>query len=208
MTKPLPFTAILVAALVLTAGCAPQAPQLSSSTTGTSPAPAAASTEPTASSTTSSPVEILLSGTGIGEFGFGDAEAEAEAGLGEVLGQPDDEFTGVLCELDSGSPWSRTLTYGALSVVFAAESKSKTAARTMISWSFRVEGPVEAPLAVQDDLPFEASFEELVTAFPGGTIEDTGLGDGSEIFTAPNGIRLIGSGSPELAQSGELLFCE
>ena len=50
--------------------------------------------------------------------------------------------------------------------------------------------------------------KELAAAFPEGELTETGLGDGSQVFSAPNGLRFVGIGTPDQVQAGELLVCE
>jgi hypothetical protein len=201
-----------LAALLAVSGCALVQPASSSSqvTSVVTPAAVTPSASPTSASPTPTPsaVQVVLGGDGIGELAFGTAEADATAELTTALGAPEETTEGRLCELDTGSPWSRSLHWGGLTVVFAGTKKAKTAPRTLLAWTARVEDGLEPPLALQDDLPLDLSMAELDAAYPEGDLVETGLGDGSQIFTAPNGIRFIGIGTPDTIQGGELLVCE
>ena len=44
--------------------------------------------------------------------------------------------------------------------------------------------------------------------YPAATLEDTGLGDDSQILTLPNSLRFLGVHQPDLVQAGAPLFCE
>lgn len=152
--------------------------------------------------------ELLLTGAGLGGFKFGAKEAAVEAMLNGVIGKPDSVYSGAQCELDSGSPWARALSYGGLSVLFVADVKSKTAPRYLRSWSLGLEGNVSNAVKLQDDLPTDLSFAQLKKKYPKGTLEDSGLGDGTQIFTHPDGIRYLGLEYPDLVQGGEIAICE
>lgn len=176
------------------------------------PAPSVTAT-PTAtptSSPTSAPPQakgLVLSGSGIGGNKFGTAEAKVEKAIAAVLGEPDDSAQGVLCELDSSSPWHRSVFYDGLVVLFTAETGSKTAPRTLNSWSMSVKD-VPKKVTIEDGIPLNLTFKELKAKYPKGKLEDTGLGDGSQIFTLPSGLRFVGEKKPDLVMAGELHYCE
>ncbi|HRA74635.1 MAG TPA: hypothetical protein PLE12_00200 [Propionicimonas sp.] len=202
-----------LAALLALTGCAIVQPASSSAevpsvvVSSTSPDPASPTPTFTPSPTPTA-VSVVLGGEGIGELSFGTAEAEAVEHLTAALGEPAETTEGRLCELDSGSPWSRALHWDGVTVVFAGTKKAKSAPRSLLAWTARIEDGLQPPLALQDDLPLDLSMKELDAAYPEGDLEETGLGDGSQIFTAPNGIRFIGIGTPDTIQGGELLVCE
>lgn len=150
---------------------------------------------------------LVLSGNGVGGHKFGTAEAKVEKTLDSTLGEPDESVQGILCELDSGSPWHRSAIYDGLSVVFTAKSAKKSAPRTLNSWSLSLEGK-RSDVRLEDDIPLNLSFKQLKAKYPKGKLSDSGLGDGSEIFTLPNGIRFVGVEVPDMVMAGELHYCE
>lgn len=150
----------------------------------------------------------MLRGDGIGSQKFGAKEATVEKALNAQLGEPDESVQGILCELNASSPWQRTLIYDGLSVLFVADSASRKAPRTLNGWALGLEGSRPAVLQIQDDIPLNLSFAELKKRYPKGTLEDTGLGDDSQIFTLPNGIRFLGVEFPDLVMAGEVHYCE
>lgn len=165
-------------------------------------------TQPSPSAATPSAAPVVLAGTGIAGHAFGDAEGTVLTTLNGSLGSADDSHQGVLCELDSGSPWSQTVNYGGLSVLFVATSKSKTAPRSLKAWSLRLDEPANPNLVIADNVPLDLSFKQLKAKYPAAKLEDTGLGDDSQILTLPNKLRFLGVGTPDLVQAGALLFCE
>lgn len=168
----------------------------------------ATATEPTPTTTTPSSAPVLLAGTGIAGHAFGAAESTVLSTLNDRLGGAEDSHQGVLCELDPGGPWSQTVNYGELSVLFVAKSKSKTAPRSLTAWTLRLDKPLSPAVAVADNVPLDLSFKQLKAKYPAAKLEDTGLGDGSQILTLPNKLRFLGVGTPDLVQAGALLFCE
>ena len=150
---------------------------------------------------------LVLAGDGVGGHKFGTAEAKVEKTLASALGEPDESVQGILCELDSGSPWHRSVIYDGLAVVFTAKSTKKSAPRTLNSWSLSLDGKLPK-VQIEDDVPLNLSFKQLKAKYPKGKLADTGLGDGSEIFTLPNGIRFVGVEAPDMVMAGELHYCE
>jgi len=149
----------------------------------------------------------VLSGKGLGGHKFGTSEAKVEKTLDSKLGEPDESIQGVMCEFDSASPWQRSLIYDGLSVLFTAKSTKKSAPRTLNGWSLALDGS-KPKFQLEDDVPLNLSFKQLKKKYPKGKLADTGLGDGSEMFTLPNGIRFIGVEVPDMVSAGELHFCE
>lgn len=225
------------AAALLLAGCGQTAPTVAvpnpPSVSESAPAPTASSLTPTSSPTPSvsasptpspsptttatatptpspSPTKakgLVLAGTGVAGHKFGTAEAKVEKTLASALGEPDESVQGILCELDSGSPWHRSIIYDGLAVVFTAKSAKKSAPRTLDSWSLSLEGKLPE-VRIEDDIPLDLSFKQLKAKYPKGKLVDSGLGDGSEIFTLPNGIRFVGMDVPDMVMAGELHYCE
>lgn len=162
---------------------------------------------PTASPTPTRAKGLMLAGNGVGGHKFGTAEAKVEKTLASAMGEPDESVQGILCELDSSSPWHRSIIYDGLSVVFTAKSAKKSSPRTLDSWSLSLDGKLPA-VQLEDDIPLNLSFKQLKAKYPKGKLVDTGLGDGSEIFTLPNGIRFVGVDVPDMVMAGELHYCE
>ena len=167
-----------------------------------------ASQTPTPSVSPTKAKGLVLAGNGVGGHKFGTAEAKVEKTLDTALGEPDESVQGILCELDSGSPWHRSLHYDGLSVVFTAKSAKKSAPRTLSSWSLSLGGKLPKGVAIVDDVPLNLSFKQLKAKYPKGKLVDTGLGDGSEIFTLPNGLRFVGVEVPDMVMAGDLGYCE
>lgn len=182
-------------------------PTSSESATPTASPTDAVSATPTPSPTTTTAKGLVLAGSGVGGHEFGAAEAEVVETLASALGNPDESVQGVLCELDSGSPWQRSVIYDGLSVMFTAKSAKKSAARTLNSWSLSLDGGVPK-FQLEDDIPLDLSFKQLKAKYPKGKLTDTGLGDDSQIFTLPNGIRFVGVDVPDMVMAGELHYCE
>lgn len=149
----------------------------------------------------------MLSGHGVGSHKFGTAEAKVEKTLDKALGEPDESIQGVSCDFDSGSPWQRTVIYDGLAVMFTAKTAKKSAPRTLNSWSLTLGGKLPK-VQLEDNIPLDLSFKQLKAKYPKGKLTDTGLGDGSEVFTLPNGIRFVGVEQPDMVTGGELHFCE
>lgn len=166
------------------------------------------SATPSPSATPTKAKGLVLAGDGVGGHKFRTAEAKVEKTLDAALGEPDESVQGILCELDSGSPWHRSLHYDGLSVVFTAKSAKKSAPRTLNSWSLSLGGKLPKGVQLVDDIPTNLSFKQLKAKYPKGKLTDTGLGDGSEIFTLPNGIRFVGVDVPDMVMAGELGYCE
>ena len=185
-----------------------------SATDSPSPTPSESPTvsaSPTVTATpSSSPTKatgLVLAGDGVGGHKFGTAEAKVEKTLASALGEPDESVQGILCQLDPGSPWERTVIHGGLAVVFTATSAKKSAPRTLNNWSLALEGKLPK-IQIEDDIPLNLNFKQLKAKYPKGKLADTGLGDGSQIFTLPNGIRFVGVDTPDMVMAGELHYCE
>ncbi|MEA5116258.1 MAG: hypothetical protein VB036_01430 [Propionicimonas sp.] len=165
---------------------------------------------PTASPTPSKPsaTGFQLSGTGLGGMKWGATADEVEALLNAEFGAPSEVYVGLDCELNPSSPWSRTLSYGALGVHFVANGTSRNAAKFLRSWSLGLEGDIDPRLRIANNLPTFASFADLTKKYPEGTLEDSPFADGTQIFTHPNGIRYIGEQIPDVMQAGELGSCD
>ncbi|MGB7963983.1 MAG: hypothetical protein WCF12_13640 [Propionicimonas sp.] len=207
------WLAVGVASVFALTGCAitpPTPPVAGPSQTAQPMTPSASATtsEPSPAATTPSASPVVLAGTGLAGHPFGDAEATVLTTLNAALGGAEDSHQGLLCELDSGSPWSQTVNYGGLAVLFVAPSKSKTAPRSLKAWSLRLDQPVDPALAIADNVPLDLSFKQLKAKYPAAKLEDTGLGDDSQILTLPNKLRFLGIETPDLVQAGALLFCE
>lgn len=182
---------------------APESPTPAPSVTVTS----TPSATPTPSPSPTKAKGLLLAGNGVGGHKFGTAEAKVEKTLNSTLGEPEDSVQGILCELDSSSPWHRAILYDGLAVVFTAKSAKKSAPRTLNRWSLSLDGK-RPDVRLEDDIPLNLSFKQLKAKYPKGKLSDTGLGDDSEIFTLPNGIRFVGVDVPDMVMAGELHYCE
>lgn len=217
-------TVVATAALVLSS-CAtqPPAPPITPSPTPTpsltptptpTPTPTVSVTPTPTPTPTATPTakptkasELVLAGTGIAGHKFGAAEAKVEKTLTSTMGKADEAVEGILCELNASSPWQRTLIYDGLSVLFTAKSDSKSAPRSLNGWALGLEGS-RPSIRMQDDVPLNLSFAELKKKYPKGSLEETNLGDGSQIFTLPNGVRFLGVEYPDLVMAGEVHYCE
>ncbi len=152
---------------------------------------------------------LVLRGDGLGAYAFGAKQLDVTALLEESLGEPDESSQGVRCELDDGSPWAQTVSWGSFWVEYDAKDSSKKSPRTLAAWGTSVDAPLPDPLVLQDDLPLAATFAQLKTAYPSGKLEDLGLGDGSKRFVLPNKIFYVGSGNrPANIQAGVFSTCE
>lgn len=185
-------------------------PALPPSVTPT-PTPTATATESSATPSatpTDAGANLILRGDGLGAFDFGAKQALVVELLSDQLGAPDESSQGILCELNDASPWAETQSYGGLWVQFVAKDKKKASPRTLAAWGFSLAEEFGEPLQMADDVPLTLGFKALKAKYPDGKLEDTGFGDGSKIFTLPDGIRFIGAGKPDTVQAGELSFCE
>jgi hypothetical protein len=209
-----------LAVTLLVVGCATTSPvQLSSvpSTPAGTPTPSATATPTgaaTPSATPSKPAEmrLLLTGKGVGRHRFGAAEADVEGTLTAALGQPDDTFQGVACELDSNSPYGRQLAYGSTYVIFeSAPRKGAKAPRTLSLWSSDLTTPLVSPLAYDPSLPARPTFTQLKTLYPKGKLVEIELGDSSIWrFTTPSGVWYRGESAtaPDTIGAGSERPCE
>jgi hypothetical protein len=217
MSHPKRLLLLAVAVLVAVAGCAVTPPATSQSSVAT-PSSVSASASPTASSTVASPTPsaaettasatLELEGNGLGGLTFGTPEKTVAELLTARLGTPDERMEGVLCELNDAAPWAATVTYGGLWVQYQAKTASKKAPRTLTAWGFQLVEPFQPPLVMADDVPLDLDFAELKSQFPDGKLTDSELGDGGKIFTLANGIRFIGTGSPDTVMAGEISYCD
>ena len=151
------------------------------------------------------PNAIILGPTYLGQLKFGTPEKTDVALLKSRLGDPDDVFEGVFCELDPASPFSATYTYGSLSVVFLAKNTKSTSPRTLQGWSYALADGLTSTFALEGGLPADPTFEQLQQAYPQGKLARSEIGT---VFTLPNGIQFIGSEEPDFVQSGPFAGCE
>lgn len=168
-----------------------------------------ASMTPSPTASQADTVALELRGDGLGAYSFGAAEDDVLAILEAELGQPDDSFQGVGCELNSESPWGETLQWGDLRVNFSAKTASRTAPRTLSAWSMPLPAEPPSPVTVQDGLPLDLSFAELQAQYPDGELET--VMPGSEkvhVFTLASGITFTGVDAPESVRAGVFEFCE
>ena len=196
-------------------GCATQPPAptlLRPGVTASGPATptpvAAPGSDPGPASITPTAASVVLAGTGVAGEQFGAAEAAVLTALTASLGAPGDTHEGVLCELDAASPWSRSASFGGLSVVFVALDQAPTSPRTLTAWTLRLDEPAPAGVTLADGVPLNLTFKQLKAEYPAATLEDTGLGDDSQILTLPDSLRFLGVHQPDLVQAGATLFCE
>lgn len=173
-----------------------------------SPTPTVTSASPSVTPSQDDAARLVLRGDGLGTFDFGAKQAPVVELLGDQLGSPDEAWQGILCELDDGSPWAETQSYGGLWVQFAAKDKQKSSPRTLAAWGFSLSENFAEPLKLADDVPLNLDFKELKATYPKGKLEDIGFGDGSQMFTLPNKLRFIGTDKPDTVQAGKLTFCE
>lgn len=174
--------------------------------------PGAAVTTATMASASPGPTEAMgleLRGDGLGTYAFGAAQDDVVAVLEAELGQPTDTFSGVGCELDSESPWVESLNWGDLWVSFSAESTSKSAPRSLSSWSMRLPAELPDQLQLQDGVSLDLTFAELEEQYPTGKMEIVTPGTQDvQVFTLPNEIIFSGVKTPESVMAGEFQLCE
>ena len=172
------------------------------------------SSTPTATATpTPTPTEdqganLVLRGDGLGPYDFGAKQQPVLELLVDQLGEPDESYQGILCELDDTSPWAQTNSYGGLWVQFNAKDRSKKSARTLAAWGFQLSKKFAEPLELADDVPLNLSFAQLKAKYPKGKLQDLGLGDGTKSFLLPNKMRFVGAGKPATVQAGHFSLCE
>ncbi len=199
------------------AGCGVTPPVASPTSTAPSPTMSSATPTPTPSVSSATPTptptvdnSVELRGDGVGTLKFGAKQLDVTDLLTERLGEPDESSQGILCELDDSSPWAQTVIYGGLWVQYTAKDQKKKSPRSLSAWGFSVKEKFAAPLKMQDGVPLNLTFAQLKAQYPKGKLEDLNLGegDGGKMFTLPNKIRFIGSGSPDMVSAGALGFCE
>lgn len=215
---PALFVALLGPGLAACATVSPIAPLSPSATPPVAtPTPSATSATPTPTPTTPSATPtptaddatLVLRGDGLGAYSFGARQGDVTALLEDALGEPDESSQGVRCPLDDGSPWAQTVNWGSFWVEYDAKDASKKSPRTLAAWGTSVGSRLPAPLVLQDDVPLTLTFAQLKVKYPGGKLEDLGLGDGSKRFTLPNKIFFVGAGNkPQRAQAGVFGVCE
>lgn len=216
-----PRLAALAVVAFLVAGCAtvqptpavtPTAavttPTVTPTATMSTSAPSTATPSPTPSADTS----VVLAGNGLAGYRFGAPEETVEAVVRERLGDPVEVSEGVACELNTSSPWSRTLSYGGLWVQFLAKSPSKSAPRTLQAWGFMLaqKKKFAPPLKMADDVPLNLTFAQLKAKYPKGKLTSEPLGEEPvKIFTLPSKVRFIGyERHPDMVSAGVITFCE
>ncbi|MBK8460620.1 MAG: hypothetical protein WAS07_08835 [Micropruina sp.] len=207
-----------LAVTLLITGCATTPP---SEVTSVTPTPSVSPTliaiptvsvTPSATVTPTQELRVLLTGKGVGSHRFGAAEDDVEGTLTAALGQPDDIFQGVACELDSDSPYGRQLAYGSTYLVFeSAPRKGKQAPRKLTLWSSKLDAPLISPLAYDPELPAEPTFAQLTSLYPKGKLTEIELG-GPSIwrFTTPSGVWYRGESktAPDTIGAGTERPCE
>jgi hypothetical protein len=179
------------------------APPSSEPEPGTGETPAGDETTPvdTVAPSTSAPApapaeKVTLGANGLGNFEFGAKEADVMAWLNTRFGEPSDSYKGIMCELDSESPYGVSLTYDALTVTFMAKDQKKTSARTLEGWQYQLNGKLPADFGLADGIDPSQTFTQLQKKYPKSTLEDTGM---SYILTLPNKIRLYAQVEADLA---------
>lgn len=221
--EPVPrrlLAAVAVAGLLL-AGCAtvPPSPSASVSPPPATPTAAATSATPntpsmatpaTPAATPSAETTLVLAGNGLGGQKFGAPEETVEAIVRQRLGEPDEVTEAQACELDTGSPWSRTLSYDGLWVQFLATSTSKSAPRTLQAWGFMLAREFAPPLEMADGVPLNLTFAQLKAKYPKGKLTSEPLGEEPvKIFTLPSKVRFVGyERRPDMVSAGVITFCE
>ena len=103
---------------------------------------------------------LTLRGDGIGPFTFGANQVDVDAVLSARLGDPEEGEQGILCPW-AGSPWAQFVNYGGLNVFYTAKDQSEKSPRSLAAWSFHLDEPLPAPLAIQDDVPLNLTFNQL-----------------------------------------------
>jgi hypothetical protein len=151
---------------------------------------------------------LTLRGDGIGPFTFGANQVDVDAALSARLGDPEVVEQGILCSME-GSPWSQIVNYarpdravasispasGGLLVFYTAKDQSEQSPRSLAYWGFPLEQQLPAPLAMQDDVPLNLTFNQLKAKYPAGKLEYGDLDevgrDQSLTFTLPNKLQFI-----------------
>ncbi|MDR1767497.1 MAG: hypothetical protein LBR32_03540 [Propionibacteriaceae bacterium] len=193
---------------VVTGQSGQPAAQPSQTGAGEPTTPADATVQPSASPTPLEP--IILAGDSVAGLPFKKtAEDDVAKLLTAELGPADDDYSGPFCELDPDTPYSRTLTYGGLSVLFLAKDDKSDSERYLNGWSFNLEENMVEPITLAEGLTTSLSFQELAAKFPKGKLEHNDLiGDEGYTFTTPGGIKLNGNGSVEWISAGFDSMCE
>lgn len=201
-----------------TASASPE-PSVTESPTGSMAPTGSATTSATTTSTTSatpSPTAtddgLVLRPKGLGGMNFGRAEGDVTALLTAKAGQPDDSYSGKVCELDSDTPYGRQLAYGGAAFLFQSKAKGNAnSKRTFTSWVLNLGQPLPSALRVADGFPVDASFSKLKSAFPKGKLSKIALGESAVyVFRTPAGIWYRGDDSktPTDMGSGPMGTCE
>lgn len=149
---------------------------------------------------------LTLRGDGIATFTFGARQVDVADVLNDRLGDPDSSEQGILCPL-VGSPWAELVVYGGLGVYYTAKDQSKESSRSLAAWSFNLEEKVPAPLAMQDDVPLNLTFNQLKAKYPAGKLEPSPFYE----FTLPNKLRFVnnpGVSKPAHVSAGQGIPCE
>ena len=169
---------------------------------------------PMPTSTPTMGATLTLRGDGIGPFTFGANQVDVDAVLSDRLGDPEEGEQGILCPRP-GSPWVQVVNYarpdrtvasispasGGLWVYYKAKDQSETSPRSLAGWFFHLDKPLPAPLAMQDDVPLNLTFNQLKAKYPAGKLED--LDDSAREFTLPNKLQFVSN--PDVIKPGVVL---
>ena len=169
-----------------------------SGSSGSSPSP----------SVSPSPAQIVLAASAIGDLPFGTAESTVTALLTGRLGKPTSTGSGLTCELDPSSHWSKTVIYKGFWVEFEAKDSKRSSPRTLSGWGFQLTRTLPSALAIVDDVPLNLSFKELRARYPGTKTIDLGLEDGTVVIRLPNKLVFYGVKKPEVVHGGDIGVCE
>ena len=71
----------------------------------------------------------------------------------------------------------QVVNYGGLRVVYTAKDQSRKSPRYLTFWLFPVDKQLPAPLAMQDDVPLNLTYNQLKAKYPAGKLYTRGIVD-------------------------------